>query len=74
MPRILLFQSAAAGEQDMTVDPDQMKAASDSLSDALSQIDAGGIEATPGERAYIAGAAHALNEASLSNITQGDTK
>lgn len=45
------------------MDADQMRTASDSLEGVLSEIDAGGLEATPGERAFLAGAAHAMRTA-----------
>lgn len=45
----------------MTVD--QMRQTADSLSEVLSQIDAGMLEATPGERAFLVGAAHAMRAA-----------
>lgn len=48
--------------------PDEIRRAADGLAETLASVDAGTLDATPVQRAYMAGALHALRAA------LGDTK
>lgn len=45
-------------DDDMT--PEEVHRAAEGIADTLASIDAGSLDATPTERAYLAGALHAL--------------
>lgn len=42
------------------MNPDEIRRAADGMAETLASLDAGTLDATPAQRAYIAGALHAL--------------